>query len=477
MTTKSQVRAGCYLRISSDPKDKRAGVDRQREDTTALCELKGWTPVDFYPDNDRSASNGTKRPEWERLLADVKAGKIDAIAAWDQDRGWRMMHELEDLRRFFTSLGRKVPLATTGQGDIDLYTPTGVLTAQIKTAVSEHEIAMMRVRQRRAARQKAERGIPQWRNAFGYTRGKHNDECPPKCKDYHHQPDPETAPLVKTAYAEFLRGTSISKIAQQLNSDGKYGINGKPWSPSTMSIFLRRPRNAGLRSHNGEIVGEGNWPALVDRKTWDRAQAKFNEPGRARVKTVRKHLLTGALACGKPDCGGHLAGYQTAKGAGAYRCVKCLGVAVRKNDIEPLMYGLVGGRLAEPDAVELLKADVTDEAEAARIRTELSALYAELHQIGIERGKRQLTGEQAQIASEIIQADIAKLERLQEDAERAELFDGIPLGRPEAVDAVAQLAPDRFRKVIGALMAPVIMPVGKGSHVFNPTRVHPNWKG
>ncbi len=130
--TNGLVRAGCYLRISSDPDDKREGVGRQRQDTTALCEVKGWTPVKFYEDNDRSASNGKQREHWDELLADVKACKIDAIAAWDQDRGWRMMHELEELRRFFTALGRKIPLATTGQGEIDLYSPTGVLTAQIR---------------------------------------------------------------------------------------------------------------------------------------------------------------------------------------------------------------------------------------------------------------------------------------------------------------------------------------------------------
>ena len=35
------TRAGCYCRISSDPRDKREGVGRQREDTTTLCEVKG----------------------------------------------------------------------------------------------------------------------------------------------------------------------------------------------------------------------------------------------------------------------------------------------------------------------------------------------------------------------------------------------------------------------------------------------------
>lgn len=82
----TQVRAGCDCRTSSDPNDKREGVDRQRADITALREVKGWTPAAFYIDNDRSASNGKQRPEWDRLQADINAGTIDAIAAWDQDR-------------------------------------------------------------------------------------------------------------------------------------------------------------------------------------------------------------------------------------------------------------------------------------------------------------------------------------------------------------------------------------------------------
>jgi DNA invertase Pin-like site-specific DNA recombinase len=60
-------------------------------------------------------------PRWDRLLADIEAGKIDATAAWDQDRSRRMMSDLEELRKFFTKLGRKIPLATTGQGDVGLY--------------------------------------------------------------------------------------------------------------------------------------------------------------------------------------------------------------------------------------------------------------------------------------------------------------------------------------------------------------------
>ncbi|HEX7426755.1 MAG TPA: recombinase family protein, partial [Mycobacterium sp.] len=137
-------RAACYCRISSDPKDKREGVHRQREDTAALCELKGWKVADVYVDNDRSASNGKGRPEWERLLADIEAGKIDAVAAWDQDRVNRMMEDFIAYKKLFVQRG--ILLATSNNGDIDLSTPSGVLTATIKTAVSEHEVAMMKIR-------------------------------------------------------------------------------------------------------------------------------------------------------------------------------------------------------------------------------------------------------------------------------------------------------------------------------------------
>ncbi|MGB3521938.1 MAG: recombinase family protein [Mycobacterium sp.] len=470
---KPQVRAACYCRISSDPQDRREGVERQREDTTALCEVKGWAPAAYYIDNDRSASNGKDRPEWDRLLADIEAGKIDAVAAWDQDRGWRMMHELEDLRKFFQKLGRPVPLATTGQGDIDLYSPTGVLAAQIKTAVSEHEVAMMRVRQLRAARQRAERGLPKWREAFGYL----SYTGPKQDDDGTREPDPETAPLVKQAYASLLAGSSISDIARDFNTAGALGLNGNPWSPSTMTMFMRAPRNAGLRAHHGEILGKGTWTPLVDESVWRAAQTILNAEGRAPGrKTVRKHLLTGVLQCGKPGCGGHLSGMQTIDKRITYACKVCRGVSVRAQHVQPLVYEMVGGRLAMPDAADLLRAEIHDEVEAEALRVEANALLTRLDEIADERADGLLTGAQAARATERIQAKLGAIEKAQQDAERLRVFADIPLGRPEAVAAVEALTPDRFRAVVALLLVVTVDPVGKGSHVFDPERVRFEWR-
>jgi hypothetical protein len=195
-------------------------------------------------------------------------------------------------------------------------------------------------------------------------------------------------------------------------------------------------------------------------------------------------LLTGVLQCGKNDCDGHLSGnwvMQAHRGgprahAITYACKTCRGVSVRAEHIEPWLYNLIGGRLAKPDAVDLLKAEIHDEHEAEAIRTELATLYADRIQIGIDRGRRLLNSEQAKAATDVIDADIAELQRRQNDADKMAVLDGIPLGRPEAFEAVRELSPDRFRSVVAVLMTVTVVPVGKGSHVFDEERIKVAWK-
>ena len=395
-----------------------------------------------------------------------------------------MMAELEDLRKFFKTLGRKITLITTGQGVIDLYTPTGVMMAQIKTAVSEHEIAMMKVRQRRAAKGRALKGKPKWRRAFGYLPFEGRKEVDTGERHL----DPKTAPLVAEAYTALIAGTSISDIARNLNAANAFGLNGKPWEPTTLSLFLRSPRNAGLRAHTHhdenddekmvtEIVAVGTWEPLVTQSTWRAAQDVLNAPGRAPGrKSVRRHLLTGVLICGK--CGHHLSGMQTMTKSVAYRCKSslgnngCGGVGVAAHHIEPLIYKILGERLAQSDAVDLLQAEALDEDESERIRAELKILYNDRDvNLPAERARRLITSVQLENMTAIINADIALLERQQTDQALVTMFTGIRLGTEEAITDVEDLTPERFRAVVGLMMHPVILPTGKGGHVFDPERL------
>ena len=75
---------------------------------------------------------------------------------------------------------------------------------------------------------------------------------------------------------------------------------------------------------------------------------------------MRRHLLTGVLGCGK--CGHYLSGMHTVSKTIAYQCKKCRGVGIAAHEVEPLIMGVIVGRLAKPDAVDLLRAELHDRA-------------------------------------------------------------------------------------------------------------------
>ena len=216
-----------YLRISEDRSGDQLGVTRQRQDCMQLCKDKGWAPVE-YLDNDTSATSAKPRPQYERMLADIRGGQIGAVVVWDLDRLHRRPIELEA----FMALADDKHLAlATVSGDVDLSTAQGRLVARLKGSVAAHEGEHRRARQLRATRQLAERGVPNWDKAFGY--------------DANRQPDPVTAPLVRQAYAAILAGSSLRDACAIFNDAEALTVNGHRWQPTTMSKFLRKARNAG----------------------------------------------------------------------------------------------------------------------------------------------------------------------------------------------------------------------------------------
>ena len=71
--------AAIYARISSDPEGTMLGVTRQVTDCRALAERRGWRVADTYIDDDVSAYKGKPRPQYRRMLDDMRAGAVDAV--------------------------------------------------------------------------------------------------------------------------------------------------------------------------------------------------------------------------------------------------------------------------------------------------------------------------------------------------------------------------------------------------------------
>src|SRR2546428_4515661 len=138
-------RAAIYVRISSAPSGEADGVTRQENDCRRLAAAKGWEVTRVYPDNDVSAFNGKIRPQYLALLEDMKAGDLDAVVVWHEDRLHRQPRELEGFIDLANS--KQIQLATV-TGDIDLATPEGRLRARMLGNVgayeSEHKAARIR---------------------------------------------------------------------------------------------------------------------------------------------------------------------------------------------------------------------------------------------------------------------------------------------------------------------------------------------
>ena len=334
----------------------------------------------------------------------------------------------------------------------------------------------------RESRQRAERGIPRWRHSFGYSH------------DGSRQPNPATAPFVVESYRRILRGDSLAVVCKYLNDNDaltehwtKKRENGvvvipdpeKPhraemvltrsrWTPPALSDFLRKARNAGLREHNGVVIAEGTWPALVDRDLFDAVQSILNRPERKPGRrTTNKHLLTGVLVCGV--CGMTLRAYQDGYAVRKYRCAPgggCGKLSVLGEPLEKIARDLVVGRLSRRDASKLVRAAEVDAAKAAELDERRAILLAQAEEfgeklVGASPAKAAAYGR----ALDRIDAELPAIESAHSDDDRRQLLDGLPLGKPEVgdhIDTIISASPDRFRAILTLLAEVRVEPVGKG---------------
>src|SRR5512144_1781670 len=160
------MRAAIYLRISKDRAGRALGVTRQRQDTTKLARALGAAEIVEYPDNDRSATNGKKREQYDRLLADIRIGALgpgDVVIAYNQDRLVRDVGELNELLAVCRATG--VGLRTT-TGEINVATADGRTHARLIGVIAQGEAEKLGERVTRSLLQNAERGRPHGRRAY-----------------------------------------------------------------------------------------------------------------------------------------------------------------------------------------------------------------------------------------------------------------------------------------------------------------------
>lgn len=147
-------RAALYVRVSTD----RQTVANQLGELKRLAEARGYAPV-LYEETESAAK---ARPVLDRVLADARAGRVQAIMVWALDRLHRSMIGAVQTVLECDRLG--VPVISLRESWLDTHGPVRPLLIAIFGWVAEQERARLIERTRagieRARRQGTKLGRP-----------------------------------------------------------------------------------------------------------------------------------------------------------------------------------------------------------------------------------------------------------------------------------------------------------------------------
>jgi site-specific DNA recombinase len=324
------MKAAIYTRISRDDEEKGLGVERQRKQCRALLRQRGLRVARVFEENDTSAYSGKPRPQWVALLEAIGAGEIDTVVALANDRLYRRTRDQLDLMEMLESVRGRI--ITVLDGEVDPASAEGQMRMTILGSVAQFESKRKSERIREKHEQLAADGLYKGGGRpFGYrvvevARGKSFEIVA------------REAEALREAAGHILDGQSLRSVALRWNAAGlrtpvcsitdpktKRQHSREPhecvfneWYAKSVKGILTSPTIAGLRAHRGAIVGKASWPAIIDRRTFDRLQAEFERRTEEKTGPVaRKYLLTGLVRCG--SCGDALIGHPQA-GVRSYYC-------------------------------------------------------------------------------------------------------------------------------------------------------------
>ena len=452
-------RVAVYARISLDRAETAAGVERQLEACRDLATRMGADQVVEFVDNSISAYSGATRPEFERLLADLGAGRHDVLVCWHVDRLYRSPADLE---RIIDAIGA-VEVATVNSGQLDLSTSAGRMVARILGSVSRQESEHHAERRRAANAERRLAGA--WRREGSRPFGFNGDGT-------HRQPE---ATMIARAVTDVLAGTSIHEIARRWNATGITTVRGVKWTNLHVRRVLNNPRVAALVAHKGEIVGQGTWEPIVEETVWRGLQAMLTDPARqAGLSFKRSHLLSGIALCAvceQPVYG------RYSHGRGRNAVYACQGSHVGRSvpDLDALVERLTLEYLESEGVERDLTNDDTDVTELETRRAALQRTKASL--AGLLR-KGVLSAEDVERDAMEIQAELDEIGRelagqvvVHPAVQMLDGDDGTTLR-----ERWERATVDSKAAVIRSLMTIKVSPASPGARTFDPELIAIEWK-
>src|SRR3954449_1584748 len=263
-----KLRCAVYTRKSTEEglEMEFNSLDAQRESCEAYVasqRAEGWLLVpDRYDDG--GFSGGTlDRPALKRLLAEIETGKVDIVVVYKIDRLSRSLMDFLRLVEVFDK--HRVTFVSVTQS-FNTTTSMGrlMLNVLLSFAQFEREVIGERIRDKFAASRKRGMWMGGWA-PLGY-----------EVRERKLVVNEVDAKLVRSIFQRFLKTGSATMLAQQLIAENIRNRYGKLIDKGMLYKMLTNPVYVGVALHKG-VSYAGEHSGIIDRKIWDKVQAKFQE--------------------------------------------------------------------------------------------------------------------------------------------------------------------------------------------------------
>ena len=316
-----QKRVAAYCRVSTDSEEQLTSYTTQKKVYTEMIAARpDWELAGIYADEGISGTRADKRPQFQKMIKDCFAGKIDYIVTESVSRFARNTVDCLEHVRILKNRGIGIFFE---EQNIDTLSIDSELYLVIYAGFAQSESESMSKNITWAYRKRFEDGkvLMQYKSMLGYRKG----------ADGEPEIVPEEAKIVTRIFDMFLSGQTVRAISEQLRSE-KIHIPGKNFSFSHVMVYniLRNEKYCGdsilqktitvdcisktRRDNMGEApmyYVQNSHPAIISRETYHMTQAEI-----ARRKTLApasekkavtvagkysKYALSEVLVCG--ECG------------------------------------------------------------------------------------------------------------------------------------------------------------------------------
>lgn len=282
-----------YARYSAGPRQTDQSIEGQLRVCTDFCKQRGLTVIDTYCDRHISGRTD-ERPEFQRLIADAKRKKFEAVVVYKTDRFARNKYDSAVYKRELKRIGIQIFYAAEAIPD----GPEGIILESLMEGLAEYYSAELAQKIKRGMHESA---LKCQSTGSGRPLGYRVDE------QKHFQIDPESAQTVQTIFEQYIKGESNAAICELLNSRGLRTAQGKPFNKNSINRIIKNRKYIGEYRYH-DIVVEGGMPAIISKDTFNLAQAEME---RRRTRKAPKspkaeYLLAGRLFCG--HCKGPMQG-------------------------------------------------------------------------------------------------------------------------------------------------------------------------